>query len=119
LEGADISKIVRAHAQSLGLEEDVCQPLTKEISTALDAVVALAAHSNELANPVTNPTATTALSLCEGIADWFSDSAGADFDDFAFPALHHRDNGGQMTFQVRASIAVSWQSLCKWYVAVW
>ena len=101
LEGADISNIVRAHAQSLGLQMDVCQPLSRESAAALDAVVALAAHINESAFAAS----AAAPSSYEGIecgTDWFGESSlGEDFGDFAFPALQHREGGGQMTFQVR------------------
>ena len=100
LAGADISNIVRAHAQSLGLLDDVCQPLSRECAAALDAVLALSARSNESANTA----CTAAASSYEGMesgADWFGDSvSGGDFCDFSFPALQHREGGGHMTFQV-------------------
>ena len=106
LEGADISNIVRAHAQSLGLEVDVCQPLSREIAAALDAVVALAACSNESASAAS----TAAMPVYEGLgsgSDWFIDShsgSGGDFCDFAFLPLQHKEGGGQMTMQVRAAL---------------
>ena len=106
LEGADISNIVRAHAQSLGLEVDVCHHLSRETAAALDAVVALAACSNESANAAS----TAAMPLYEGLGnggDWFIDShsgLGGDFGDFAFLPLQHKEGGGQMTMQVRAAL---------------
>jgi hypothetical protein len=101
LEGADISNIVRAHAQSLGLQMDVCQPLPRESAAALDAVVALAAHINESVYAV-SAAAPSSYEGIEGDTDWFGESSlGGDFGDFAFPALQHREGGGQMTFQVR------------------
>lgn len=101
LEGADISNIVRAHAQSLGLQTDVCQPLSRECAAALDAVVALAAHINESAFAA-SAAAPSSYEGIEGGTDWFGESSlGEDFGDFAFPALQHREGGGQMTFQVR------------------
>jgi hypothetical protein len=104
LEGADISNIVRAHAHSLGIPADACQPLPREIAAALDAVIALAAHGNEMCNA----QSTAAVPSYEGMAsggDWFGDSAlGSDFGDFAFPAFQHKESGGQMTFQVRAAL---------------
>ena len=103
LEGADISNIVRAHAQSLGLQMDVCQPLPRESAAALDAVVALAAHINESVYAV-SAAAPSSFEGIEGDTDWFGESSlGGDFGDFAFPALQHRDGalgGGQMAFQV-------------------
>ena len=106
LEGADISNIVRAHAQSLGLEMDVCQPLSREIAAALDAVVALAACSNESASAAS----TAAMPVYEGLgsgSDWFIDShsgSGGDFGDFAFLPLQHKEGGGQMTMKVRDAL---------------
>jgi hypothetical protein len=100
LAGADISNIVRAHAQNLDLQVDVCQPLSRECAAALDAVIALSARSNECAKAA----CTAAPSSFEGIessADWFGDSGFAGDFDFAFPALQHREGGGQMTFQVQ------------------
>jgi hypothetical protein len=106
LEGADISNIVRQHAQSLGLSVDVCEPLSREIASALDAVVALAAHSTE----VSNSSTAAAAPLYEGAAgsgDWFGGAAlGSDYGEFAFPAFQHRDGGGEMTLQVRAGVAI-------------
>ena len=103
LAGADVSNIVRTHAQSLGLQADVCQPLSRECAAALDAVVALAARGNEPAN-VAYTSAPSSYEGLESGADWFGDSVlGGDFCDFAFPALQHRDGalgGGQMAFQV-------------------
>ena len=100
LEGADISNIVRQHAQSLRLSVDVCQPLPREIAAALDAVIALAAHSTELSSSSSTAAAASYDVVASG-QDWFGDSAlGGDFGDFAFPAFQHREGGGEMTLQV-------------------
>ena len=126
LAGADISNIVRAHAQSLGLQADVCQPLSRESAAALDAVVALAARSNEPANAACTPAPLSYEGIESG-ADWFGDSVfGGDFCDFAFPALQHREGalgGGQMTFQVRVFFACGFFAvprslLCEWFSSV-
>lgn len=102
LEGADISVIARQHALSLGLSVDVCQPLPREIAAALDAVVALAAHSTEFSHASTAAAAPSSEGAVGG-GDWFDDSAlGGGFGDLAFSAFHHREGGGEMTLQVRA-----------------
>lgn len=100
LEGADISNIVRQHAQSLRLSADVCQPLPREIAAALDAIIALAAHSTELSSTSSTAAAASYDVVASG-SDWFGDPAlGGDFGDFAFPAFQHREGGGEMTLQV-------------------
>jgi hypothetical protein len=101
LEGADISNIVRAHALSLGLPVDVCQPLSRESAAALDAVLALAVHCSQSVNDA-SASAMPSYEGIDGGADWFDDSPlGGEFGEFAFSALQHREGGGHMTLQVR------------------
>ncbi len=104
LEGADVSNIVRAHAQSLGLQADVCQPLSRESAAALEAVLALAAHCSQSANAA-SACAMPSYEGMDGGADWFGDSSlGGEFNEFAFSAMQHREGGGQITLQVRCCL---------------